>query len=87
MFLIILIQYKHSTPSPAPPAPLTAARPLCTLRWQKKKIFKPLRISETALLVIRKRDFNFTLLSAQKQCHRFKTFTVNSAVSGETHSR
>lgn len=41
MFLIILIQYKHSTPSPAPPAPLTAARPLCTLRWQKKKSSNP----------------------------------------------
>lgn len=72
-------------PSLAPPAPLTTTRPLCTRRW--KKIPKPLRISKTALFVIRKRDFNFTLLSAQTQCHRFKTFTVNSAVSGETHSR
>lgn len=53
----------------------------------EKKIPKALRINKTALFVIRKRDFNFTLLSAQTQCHRFKTFTVNSAVSGETHSR
>ncbi len=65
--------------------PYTSPAPPCTLRWIENP--QTLGISETALFVIRKRDFNFTLLSAQTQWHRFKTFTVNSAVSGETHSR